>query len=134
MPRKDAFKVGFLASGGSICPNHWRRGGCSLVVCPQNLSTIFVPKKGWTCCNLNIGLTTKTRACKSAGQERSLGVTFHAPGDAKKCEQMNPHTPKGTPTLGVGVLVDFQIFIEQLQGSKLIGLRCSLYHWKTLRT
>jgi hypothetical protein len=47
---------------------------------------------------------------------------------------MNPHTPKGTPTLGVGVLVDFQIFIEQLQGSKLIGLRCSLYHWKTLRT
>jgi hypothetical protein len=36
MPRKDASEVGFLASGGSTCPNHWRRGGCSLVVCPQN--------------------------------------------------------------------------------------------------
>jgi len=24
----------------------------------------------------------------------------------KKCEGMNPHTPNGAPTLGVGVLVD----------------------------
>jgi hypothetical protein len=35
---------------------------------------------------------------------------------------MNPHTPKGTPTLGVGVPVDFQMFREWLQRSKLIGL------------
>jgi hypothetical protein len=27
---------------------------------------------------------------------------------------MNPHTPKGAPTLGVGVLVDFWIFRKQL--------------------
>ncbi len=45
---------------------------------------------------------------------------------------MNPHTLKGTPTLGVGVPVDSQIFREQLQGPKPIGLRCSLYHWKAL--
>jgi hypothetical protein len=45
---------------------------------------------------------------------------------------MNPHTPKGTPTLGVGVPVDFRIFRKWLQGSKLIGLRRSLYHWKKL--
>ncbi len=36
MLKKDAFEVGSLASGGSICPNHWRRGGCSFVVYPQN--------------------------------------------------------------------------------------------------
>jgi len=36
MLRNDVFEVGSLTSGGSICPYHWRRGGCSLVVCPQN--------------------------------------------------------------------------------------------------
>jgi hypothetical protein len=29
--------------------------------------------------------------------------------------------------------MDFQIFKERFQGSKLIGLKNSLYHWKTLR-
>jgi len=47
---------------------------------------------------------------------------------------MNPHTSKRASTLGVGVLVDFQIFIEQLQGSKLNGLKSYLYHWKALGT
>jgi hypothetical protein len=58
------------------------------------------------CRNLNFGFATKVRAYKSAGQERSLGVTFHAPGSAKECEGMNPHTPKGIPTLRVRVSVD----------------------------
>jgi hypothetical protein len=53
------------------------------------------------CHNPSLGLTTKARACKSAGQEGSPGVTSHAPGSAKECEGMNPHTPKGAPTLGV---------------------------------
>ncbi len=52
------------------------------------------------CRNPSLELTTKARACKSAGQEGSLGVTFHAPGNTKECEGMNLHTPKGTPTLG----------------------------------
>jgi hypothetical protein len=60
--------------------------------------------------NLSLGLTTKARACKSASQKGSLGVTFHAPRSAKECEGINSHTPKGTPTLGIGVLVDSQIF------------------------
>jgi len=33
-----------------------------------------------------------------------------------KCEGMNPHTPKGTSTLGVRISVDFRIFRDQLQG------------------
>jgi hypothetical protein len=57
---------------------------------------------------------TKARGCKVTGQEGRPGVMPHALGSAKECEGMNLHTPKGTPTLGVGVLVDFQIFREQL--------------------
>jgi len=34
------------------------------------------------------------RAYKDEGQERSAGITFHAPGNARECEGMNPHTPK----------------------------------------
>jgi len=30
----------------------------------------------------------------------------HAPGSARECEGIGLPTPKGTPTLGVGVLVD----------------------------
>jgi len=31
----------------------------------------------------------------------------HAPRSARECEGIDPHTPKGTPTLGVGVPMDF---------------------------
>jgi hypothetical protein len=57
----------------------------------------------------------------------------HAPKSVGKCEGMNPHTPKGASTLGVGVLGDSQIFKKKLQGSKLNGLKSSLYQWKALR-
>jgi hypothetical protein len=36
--------------------------------------------------------------------------------------------------LGVGVPMDSQIFRAQLQGSKPIGLKNSLYHWKDIET
>jgi hypothetical protein len=49
---------------------------------------------------LNLGLMTKARGCKVAGQDRKLR-------SERKCEGMNPHTPKGAFTLGVGILVDF---------------------------
>jgi hypothetical protein len=47
---------------------------------------------------------------------------------------MNPHTPKWTPTLGVGVPMDSRIFIKQFQGSRLIRLKSYLYHWKAIET
>jgi len=62
----------------------------------------------------------------------SPGVTSHTPGSVRKCEGVNPHTPKATPTLGDGVPVDSQNFRERLQGSKLNGSSRSLYHWKAL--
>jgi hypothetical protein len=58
------------------------------------------------CRNLNFGLMTKARGYKVVGQEGSLGVMPHAPGSARDCEGINPHTPKGTPILGIRVLVD----------------------------
>jgi len=61
---------------------------------------------------------TKVRAYKVAGQEGSIGIMRHALESARKCEGIDPHTPKGTPTLGIGVPVDFQMFKEQLQGVK----------------
>jgi hypothetical protein len=64
------------------------------------------------CRNPSLGLATKARACKSAGQKGSSGVTFHAPESAKECEGTNLHTPKRTPTLGVGVPIDSRIFGE----------------------
>jgi hypothetical protein len=51
---------------------------------------------------------------------------------AKKCEGMNPHTPKWTPILGLGIPMNSWIFKGRLQRWKLIGLRPSLYHWKAL--
>jgi hypothetical protein len=55
--------------------------------------------------NPNLGLATKARACKVVGQEKK-------PGSERKYEGMNPHTPKGAPTLGAGVLVDSRMFKE----------------------
>jgi hypothetical protein len=58
---------------------------------------------------------TKVRACKGVGQEWSLGVTFHALGSVKECERMNPHTSKCVPTLGVGILMNFQRVITRVK-------------------
>jgi len=66
------------------------------------------------CRNPSLGLATKAKGCKVAGQEGSPGVMPHALGSARECEGIDLHTPTGTPTLGVGVLVDFQIFKRQL--------------------
>jgi hypothetical protein len=45
-----------------------------------------------------------------------LGVTSHILGSVGECEGMNPHTPKWTLILGVGLPVDSWTFRHQLQG------------------
>jgi hypothetical protein len=65
------------------------------------------------CHNPNFKLATKARACKGVGQEWSPRVTFHPPRTVGECEGMNPHIPKWALTLGVKVLLDFQIFRRQ---------------------
>jgi hypothetical protein len=64
------------------------------------------------CRHPSFGLATKARFCKGASQEGSLGVTSCVPKSVGECERMNPHTPKWTPILGVGVPMDFWTFKE----------------------
>jgi hypothetical protein len=45
-------------------------------------------------------------------QKLSLGVTFYVPGSLGECEGMEPHIPKWALTLGIEVLMDFEIFRE----------------------
>jgi len=80
------------------------------------------------CRNPSLGLVTKAKGCKVVGQEGSLKVMLHVPGSARECEGIDLHTPKGTPTLGIGVPVDSRMFREQFQRSKPNGLKSSLYH------
>ncbi len=55
------------------------------------------------CRNPSLGLATKVRTCKVTSQEKKLGIE-------RKCEGMNPHTPKGASTLRVGIPMDSQMF------------------------
>jgi hypothetical protein len=56
------------------------------------------------------------------------GSHIHTPEGVKKCEGMSRHTPKWTPTLGVGVPMKFGILKKSFQRSKRIRLKSSLYH------
>ncbi len=47
-----------------------------------------------TCYNPSLGLVTKAKACKGAGQKGNPGITSHAPRSVGECEGMNTHTPK----------------------------------------
>jgi hypothetical protein len=87
-----------------------------------------------TCGNPNFGLATKAKGLQGCRPRGSLGVTSHTSGSVRKCEGVNPHTPKAIPTLGDGVPMDSQSFRERFEGSKLNGLWRSLYHWKALGT
>jgi len=100
---------------------------CSSIVVSFTLNSIMCPiiiaSCGQYCHNPSLGLTIKARAYKGVVQEWSLGVTFHAPKSVGKCEGMNPHTPKWSPTLGVEILMDSKTFKRWLQGSNSLDWR-----------
>jgi hypothetical protein len=54
--------------------------------------------------------------------------------NVRDSDGMSPHTPKWIPTLGVGIPMESSIFRKAFQGSKLIGLKGFLYHWKDFET
>jgi hypothetical protein len=66
---------------------------------------------------------TKARVRKNVGQEISTGVW--------ESVRINIQTPKWTPMLGIGVLMESWNFREQLQREKAFALRSYLYHWKS---
>ncbi len=99
--------------------------------------TFHAPKSLKKCRNLSFGLATKAKGLQGCGPKESPGVTSHTPGNVRKCEGVNLHTPKATPTLGDGgdgVPMDSRNFRERFQGSKLNGLWRFLNHWKALGT
>ncbi len=67
----------------------------------QHPNDILSQNSPMECHNRSLGLVTKLRGYKVAGQEKDLRVTSHAPRSAKRV--MNPHTLKWTPIVGVGV-------------------------------
>jgi hypothetical protein len=73
-------------------------------------------------CNLNFGLTTRAKGLQRCGSKGSSRIIAHTLGSVGKCEGVNPHTPKATPTFGDEVLVDSRNFRERFEGSKLNSL------------
>jgi hypothetical protein len=73
----------------------------------------FITMCGNYCRNLSFGLVTKAKGLQECRPRGSPGVTSHTPGSVRKCEGVNPHTPKATPTLGNGVPMDSQNFRER---------------------
>jgi hypothetical protein len=73
------------------------------------------------CCNPSLGLVTKARVCKSAGQERSPGVW--------ESVRMNTHTPKWTSIIGnwsPGGLPKLQRVITRVKTPRLVEFFISL--------
>jgi hypothetical protein len=76
---------------------------------------------------LALGSRPRQKGLQGCGPKGSPGVTSGTPGSVGKCEGVNPHTPKATPTLGDGVPVDSRNFRDRFEGSNLNGLWRSLY-------
>jgi hypothetical protein len=68
------------------------------------------------------------------GLRGSLGVTSHAPGSAKSVKEWTLTLPSEFPLWELESQMDSQMFTAQLQRSKPIGLKSSLYHWKSIKT
>jgi hypothetical protein len=75
------------------------------VSCLGDFLEIRSPSWAWleNCRNRRLGLTTKARGLQGCGPRGRPGSHFTCSRECKECEGMNPHTPKGTPMLGVGV-------------------------------
>jgi len=56
--------------------------------------------------NPSLRLATKAKGLQGYEPRGSPRITSHALGNVGKCEGVNPHTPKATPTLGDGIPVD----------------------------
>ncbi len=87
-----------------------------------------------SCRNPSLGFMTKVRGCKVAGQEKDLGVISHAPESAKSVREWTLTLTSELPCWELESQMEFQIFRTQLQGSKLIGWKKSLYYWKAIET
>jgi len=75
-----------------------------------------------------LGSRPRQKGLQGCGPKGSPGITSEIPESVGECEGVSHHTPKATPTLGEGVLADFQNFRDRFERSKLNGLWRFLYH------
>jgi hypothetical protein len=61
-----------------------------------------------------------------------MGITSHALGSAKSVREWTLTLPSELPLWELESQMDSRIFIMRFQGSKPIGSKSSLYHWKKL--
>jgi len=79
-------------------------------------------QKGYKVAGQEEARELKQEEARESRQEEARESHYTLPGvqgSVKEYEGMNLHTPKTTPTLGDGVLVDSENFRERFQGSKL---------------
>jgi hypothetical protein len=81
---------------------------------------------------LTLSSQPKQKHGKTEAKNATWETHLHSRDYEGMCEGMNPHTLKWTPTLGVGIHMESQIFIERFQKLKLIGMKTFLYHYKAL--
>jgi len=70
------------------------------------MKTLTYSFSGGDCHNPSFGPLTKAKGLQGCGPRKNPGVTSHTPESVGKCEGVNLHTPRATPTLGDGVPVD----------------------------
>jgi hypothetical protein len=75
---------------------------------------------------LALGLRPRQKGLQGCRPRGSPWVTSHTPGSVRKCEGVNPHTPKATLTLGDGVPVDSQNFRERFEGQN--SMACGIIY------
>jgi len=82
------------------------------------LKTFFFIRLRVRCYNPSFGLATKAKGLQRCGPRGSPRVASHTPKSVGKCEGVNLHTPKATPTLGDVVPIDSRNFRERFEGVK----------------
>jgi len=103
-----------------ITPTFLKEGCISLVA--RRRSFRISCKHNWSKCGVTT-LTLGSRPRQRHGKVQVGSATWESYLHSRECEGMNPHTPKWTFILGVGILMEFRIFKEVFHGSKFIGIK-----------
>jgi len=69
-----------------------------------------IKSKGIIIASLALGLRPRQGFVRLRAKKEAWESGHMLSKSARLCEGIDPHTPKGTPTLGVRVPMDFQMF------------------------